>query len=76
MQRKLTTWYFQQRTWRDASETQVHLVAEKAENIHIVLSNDVPRVLATTILVKLTTTERKTSLGILAGPQKFVSQDT
>ena len=32
LRRKLTTWYFQQRTWRDASKTQVHLVAEKAEN--------------------------------------------
>ena len=72
---KLTTWYFQQRTWREANKTQVHLVAEKAENQTIVLSNDVPGVLGTTILVKLTTTERKTTLGILAGPQRFVSQD-
>ena len=32
LRRKLTTWYFQQRTWRDASKTQVRLVAEKAEN--------------------------------------------
>ena len=38
---------------------------------HIVLSNDVPGVLGTTILVKLTTTERKTTLGILPRASKI-----
>ena len=71
----LSKWNFRQLTWRIASKTPVHWVADKAENeteTHIDLPNDVPDFLDTTIVVKLAT---KTTLTILAVPRRFVSQN-